>query len=460
MKIQGKNAQIVSEMEGPPLLLKVTLLSVLVLPAYMVMGPLGASGSVGHVLALSVFVIWMAAAAFGLHNPWIFGHPGRAVLLFWIIASCLSYIALFSGFSGGSDNIQRAAADRWILLIGAGAGITLMTTETVRTLSSLRLIVRIVIMGAVISCVVALFQFTLRIDPMTWVSSMMLGFENNGSGTPFQERGTFARVAGSTMHPIELGVITSMLLPLSLWWAKYDRSMPTWFRVAAPILLFAGNVMTVSRTSMLGLVVAAVIAIPFMPILAKKWAVVVVPMGTAVLFLMVPGMVTTLFSSATAGSSDASITYRTDDYPLAWLLFFDHPFLGLGPGAWIPVDPKNIFDNQYLLTVITLGCIGLLAFLLYLLVPAFAALMAARRAESEELRFIGGCLGAAMLVAAISAGTFDAMSFQTFALITPFFVGLQGTVWLMVKGHPAYSITAEREVLKMKRQTGGISWIR
>jgi hypothetical protein len=38
-----------------------------------------------------------------------------------------------------------------------------------------------------------------------------------------------------------------------------------------------------------------------------------------------------------------------------------------------------------------------------------------------------------MLVAAVSAGTFDALSFQTFALICPFFVGLSGVVWLVVK---------------------------
>lgn len=424
---------------SPPLLLRATLMAILVLPAYMVLPPLGASGSVGHILALAVFGVWAAAVVFGLQNPWGFGHPGRAVLLLWFVASCASYIAFFSGFSGGSDSVQRAAADRWMLLIVAGAGITFMMTETIRSLESLRKIVRTVMVGASISCIVAFVQFMFKVNPMDWVASMMAGFQDNGSGTPFQDRGNFARVAGSTMHPIELGVVVSMLLPLSLWWAIYDTRSRTWFRVAVPILLFTGNIMTVSRTSMIGLAIAALISIPFMPTLAKKWAVVVVPTGFMALFLMVPGMVTTLFTSATAGSTDASITYRTDDYPLAWRLFFEHPFFGLGPGAWIPVDAKNIFDNQYLQTVVTLGCVGLIAFVLYLLVPAFAALMAARRAQSAELRFICGAIAAAMFIAAISAGAFDSMSFQTLALIIPFFVGLQGTVWLIVRGHPAYA---------------------
>ncbi|PQZ91089.1 polymerase [Arthrobacter sp. MYb227] len=449
-----------SNTSGSPRLLRITLIAILILPSYMVFGPLGASGGVGQILSLMIFVVWVSAAAFGLHNPWKYGHPGRAVLLVWIFASCLSYVALFSGFSGGSDSIQRAAADRWLLLIVAGAGITLMTTESVRSIHDLREIVRTVIIGTSISCVIALLQFTLSVNPMEWIATLMPGFQDIGSGTPFQDRGSFARVAGATMHPIELGVVVSMMLPLSLWWAKYDTEMPRWFRVLAPILLFAGNIMTVSRTGMIGLAVVALITIPFMPKIFKQWAVVVVPVGFMALFLMVPGMVTTLFSSATAGSSDTSITYRTDDYPLAWKLFFDHPLFGLGPGAWIPTDQKNIFDNQYLLTVVTLGCLGLVAFLLYLLVPAFAALMSARYAVSEELRYLAGSIAGAMFVAAISSGTFDAMSFQTFALITPFFIGIQGTVWLTVKNHPDYIEKSRLFHLNTKSKVGGTSWIR
>lgn len=436
------------------MLLRATLLAILVFPAYMVLPPLGASGSVGHMLALGVFGVWAAAVAFGLQNPWGFGHPGRAVLFLWVIASCVSYIAFFSGFSGGSDSVQRAAADRWMLLIVAGAGITFMTTETIRSLESLRRVVRTVMVGASISCVIAFVQFTFKVNPMDWISSLMAGFQDNGSGTPFQDRGSFARVAGATMHPIELGVVVSMLLPLSLWWATYDIGSRTWFRIAVPILLFTANIMTVSRTSMIGLVIAALISIPFMSSMAKKWAVIVVPAGFTALFLVVPGMVTTLFTSATAGSTDASITYRTDDYPLAWRLFFEHPFFGLGPGAWIPVDAKNIFDNQYLQTVVTLGCVGLLAFVLYLLVPAFAALMAARRAQSAELRFICGAIAAAMLIGAVSAGTFDSMSFQTLALIIPFFIGLQGTVWLMVREHPGYAQISETSLRNSPLKAG------
>lgn len=414
-------------------LLKTLLLVVLVLPSYMVIGAFGASGSAGQLLALIVFGLWIIAAAFGLHNSIPFGHPGRAALLFWIVASCASYAAMFSGFSGSSDEAGRAAADRWLILVLAGAGITLATTETVRSLEAIKSLARWVMAGAGFCCLVAIVQFAFRINPMQWVASIMIGFEDNGSGTAFQSREAFMRVAGTTMHPIELGVVCSMLLPLSVWWALFDYRVRAWVRYSVPVLLFVGNVITVSRTGLIGLGVAALILIPYLPSLARRWAFVVVPVGIAALFLLVPGMVGTLFSSATAGSSDSSITYRTDDYPLAWQLFFERPWLGLGPGTWMPEDKKNVFDNQYLLTVATMGGIGLLALLTYFLAPFFASLTAAHHARSLEVRTLAGAVAAAMLVAAVSAGTFDAMSFQTFALICPLFVGLSGVVWLLVK---------------------------
>ena len=419
--------------DRPPTALKLLLLAVLVMPAYMVLPAFGASGTVGQLLAVAIFLLWLVASGFGLHDPLPFGHPGRAALLFWIIASCASYAAMFAGFSGSNDDVGRSAAGRWLILVLAGAGITLLTTEAVRTIAAVKSITRWVMAGAAFCCVVALIQFTLKINPMEWVTSLMVGFQDNGSGTAFQSREAFMRVAGTTMHPIELGVVCSMLLPLSVWWGLFDSRVRTWVRFSLPVLLFIGNIITVSRTALTGLAVAAMILIPYLPRLAKQWALVAVPCGVASMFLFVPGIVSTFFISATAGSSDPSITYRTEDYPLAWQLFFERPWLGLGPGTWIPADPKNIFDNQYLLTVATMGGIGLAALLAYFLTPFFASLTAAHHSASQELRVLGGAVGAAMLVAAVSAGAFDAMSFQTFALICPFFVGLSGVVWLLVK---------------------------
>jgi O-antigen ligase len=444
----------------PPAVLYISLLATMVLPSYMVWPALGASGSVGQVLAVGMFLLWLVSSCFGLHNPLPYGHPGRAAMLFWIVASCASYAAMFAGFSGANDAAGRAAADRWIILIVAGAGVTLLTTETVRSLEAVKSITRCVMAGAAFCCVVALVQFALRVDPVVWIESLMVGFRDNGSGTAFQGREAFMRVAGTTMHPIELGVVCSMLLPLSVWWSLFDGSTRKWMRITLPMLLFAGNIVTVSRTGLIGLAIAALILTPYLPVLARRWAVVVIPFVVAAVFLFVPGMVSAFFSSATAGSSDSSITARTDDYPLAWQLFFERPLLGLGPGTWMPLNAKDIFDNQYLLTVATMGGIGLAALLAYFLAPFFASLTAAHHAPTAEIQVLGGAVGAAMLVAAVSAGTFDALSFQTFALICPFFVGLSGVVWALVRQHLSESLPAASTAHASKNFGKGKSWIR
>jgi O-antigen ligase len=441
------------------MLLKLLLLVILVLPSYMVIPALGASGSVGQMLAFAAFNLWLLTSIFGLHNPIPYGHPGRAAVLFWALVSCASYSSMVAGFSGASNFAGRAAADRWLLLILAGAGITFLTTESVRTVDDIKAVTRWILGGGVFCCVVALLQFEFHINPTEWIASIMVGFRDNGSGVAFQGRDPFMRVSGTTMHPIELSVVCSMLLPLSVWWAIFDTKVRRWLRFGVPALLFVGNVITVSRTGMIGLGIVAIVLIPYLPRLVRRWAVVVVPTAMAGLFLMVPGMVSTLFSSATAGSNDSSITYRTDDYPLAWRLFFERPLLGMGPGSWMPDNTKNIFDNQYLLTIATMGGIGVVALLVFFLGPFFAGLTVANRARTAETRVLGGAVAAAMLVACVSAGTFDAMSFQTFVLVCHFFIGLCGVSWLMVKQQLDIPLDAQYSAA-MDAMGGGSSWIR
>jgi O-antigen ligase len=241
------------------------------------------------------------------------------------------------------------------------------------------------------------------------------------------------RVAGTTMHPIELGVVSAMLLPLAVWRGLYDRKGRKWLHWAVVGLLVAANAMTVSRSGLISLAIALVITIPFLPRVAKQWAAVVVPLTVAALFIGVPGLISTMLNASTAGSTDSSITYRTDDYPLALRMVADRPWFGSGPGTWIPARPKDNFDNEYLLVAVTMGVIGLIGFLAYLLVPALAALTAARNAQGQELKLLAAAAAAAGLISTVTSGTFDSMSFGVFALLCPFFIGLSGASWRMVK---------------------------
>lgn len=426
---------------GGPLLLRLQMFALLAAPSYMVLEPLGAPGSIPQLLALALAGLWVVAAVFGRFDAWETRHPGRVGLMCWVVVSLLSYAAMYAGQSGASTAVERASADRWLLLVFAGLGLTLSVTQALVTREDVRRAVAWLLAGASVCCLVATVQFVMLLNPLDWIEQSMIGFTDNGGSTPFQPRGAFARVAGTTMHPIELGVVCGMLLPLSAWWGLFSTQRRAWLRWTPAMLLLAGSVVTVSRSAILGLVVAAVVMIPHLPVLARRWALVIAPVFLVGMFVAIPGMVSTLFGAATAGTADPSISARTDDYPLAWTQLVQQPVLGHGPGTWMPINAMDIFDNQYLLTAVTMGVAGLGALVLYLALPAAASLLAARHAPDAELRLLSGSVAAAMVVAIVASGTFDSFSFPTFALLTPIFVGLAGVVWLQSRQqsrtHPA-----------------------
>lgn len=439
---------------SPPWLLKATVFSVMAFPPYMVLQPVGASSSVAQMLALCLFGLWALSSFLGLHDPVAFRHPGRAAVLTLLFASCLSYAHLFAGLSGASTADGRSAADRWMLLLFAAAGIAFVTTDCLRTVKDAMVVVRWVLAGGAVCSIAALIQFTTHTNPVEWITGLMVGFSDNGGSNAFQARGALVRVAGTTLHPIELGVVSAMVLPIAIWRAIYDkrgRKPLHWALVGVFVL---ANALTVSRSGLLALVVALAVTVPFLPRLARQWALVVMPLGAAGLFISVPGLISTLVNAATAGSSDASITYRTEDYPLALRLVAARPWLGTGPGTWTPTNALDIFDNEYLLTAVTMGVVGLVGLLVYLLVPALAALAAARNAEGAELKLLAASAGAAGLIAAVASGTFDSMSFPVFALIYPFFIGLSGASWLMVKSQTEHGPAAPSGA-SPDRQSGG-----
>lgn len=421
----------------------------------MILAPLGAAGYVAHILALLVLLMWMASVAFGLHRTLEFGHPARVAIGALIVVSCIAYAAMFGGFTAASGATTRASADRWMLLMAASAGIVLVTAETARTVDGAMVLVRVILRGAVFCSVVAVIQFVTHFDPMVWIENVMVGFTNNGGNQPFQQRGNFLRVAGSTFHPIELGVLASMLIPLSLWRALYDlRGWKPLHWAGTGLLIFA-IAATVSRSGMIGIATAALVFIPFLPARVRPWAILGFVGAGLALFVAVPGLVATLFGTATAGTADSSITARLEDYPRVEALVAAHPWTGIGPGAYLTRNAIEVLDNQYLKTIVEMGVPGFVALLGYMVLPGVAAWIAALNAKDEKLKTLAGAVAAACTVAAPASAAFDSLGFPVFALIYPFCAGLSGSVWIMVKAerHAVSSITpGQLNVGKLERQ--------
>ena len=420
--------------QKPPLLLRVTAVACFVFPSNLVLEPLGAAGYVAHILALLVFALWVTSVMLGLHKTIDREHPGRFALAALFAVSCASYAAMYVGISGGTTDATRASADRWMLLMVASSGLVLVTTETTRTVDAAMMLVRALLRGAVFCSIVAAIQFTTHVDPMAWFQGVLPGFKDNGGNQPFQERGNFLRVAGSTFHPIELGVIASMLLPLSLWRALYDRSGRKWLHWTGTGFIVFAIAATISRSAVLGVLTVALVFFPFLPSRSRQWTVLGFAGAATLLFLAVPGFVATLFGSVTAGTADPSITARLEDYPRVEAMVSARPWLGIGPGAYLTRNAIEVLDNQYLKTIVEMGVPGFLALLLYMVVPGIAAWLAAFNAKEERLKTLAAAVAAACLVTAPASAAFDSLGFPVLALVYPICVGLSGTVWLLVVG--------------------------
>ncbi|WP_457967903.1 O-antigen ligase family protein [Arthrobacter sp. D1-29] len=424
---------VVQSRPGVPLIIRATAFCIFFFPSSMVFKPIGAAGTAPMILALIVFGLWVCSILFGLHDPLSVRHPGRLAVGVLFLATSASYVALYAGITGGSTDVARASADRWMLLLLASAGVVIVLGEVVRTMDDAMVFLRALLAGASFCCLVAVVQFAFQLNPMEWFRVAMPGFDYNGGDTPFQSRGALLRVAGSTFHSIELGVVSAMLLPLSIWRVIYDRRGHLMRRLLGPALLIFAIASTVSRSGILGIITAMVVFIPFLPRIPRLWALLAAPVALAGLFLGVPGLVSTLTGTVTTSGSDPSITTRTNNFPRVEAMVSERPWLGLGPGNYLADTAVHILDNQYLNAVVTQGIVGLVAIIIYLVLPGVSSIMAALATRDPQLKSFTGAVGAGALVASVCSLTFDSMSFPVFALIYPVLVGLGGAVWVMVK---------------------------
>ena len=416
-----------------PWLLRFTAFSLFFFPSSMVIKDIGAAGTVPMILSCLLFVFWIASWIWRLHDPVRIRYPGRLAGGIFALGIIASYIALYGGWTGEASQTGLAAADRWLILGFASVGLILVAAESVTSMADMMQLVRWLLAGAFFCGVVGLIQFTLHVNPMDWVKLAMPGFTYNGGDTPFQARGNLLRVAGSTFHSIEFGVVSAMVLPLSIWRALYDPRGWRWFHWLQTGLLVFAVAATVSRSGTLAAVVAIAVLLPFLPRIARQRTLTVLPFVVITLFLAVPGFVGTLTEALGADTTDPSIATRVNNYPRVARMIDDRPWFGVGPGNYTARGALEILDNQYLNSIVSMGIVGIICVFIYLVLPGVAALHSARHAVSPALRCLAGASAAGLFVAAVCSVTFDSLSFPTFALSYPLLVGLSGAIWILVK---------------------------
>jgi O-antigen ligase len=143
--------------------------------------------------------------------------------------------------------------------------------------------------------------------------------------------------------------------------------------------------------------------------------------------MAVPGLFGTLRGMFSNIENDPSIKARTADYADIARVIDLHPLMGRGFGTFLP-SKFSILDNQFLLTIVENGYVGLVVLVGLLLTGVYAAGRARSLTTDEDLRGIGGSLVAAMLVCSIGSATFDLLAFGVATGILFVMVGMSGAL--------------------------------
>ncbi|MFC5833682.1 O-antigen ligase family protein [Nonomuraea insulae] len=403
----------------------VFMVALLIVPARLVLRALPLSLTPANVVSLGAALLWLCAQltlTLGVAK-------GRTPVRTALFAYFTTMVATF-GFAtaGYMDSDELNLADHAFVLMVASVGIGLTVCDGVRGFRRLDFLLKtIVVFGAVIAVIGAL-QFLLSFDLTRYLELPILRYTSDEASFVL-ERADLRRVAATTGHPIEFGVTCAMILPLGVHLATKARlrgepAMRWW---ACTLLIGLGLMFSVSRSAMLSMIVVGVVLFAGWPARRRVQALFVAVGFLVVIRLVAPGLINAIFGLFTNLGYDPSIQYRTHDYAVATQEIGRHFWLGRGLGTWYA--PKHqVFDNQYILSMVETGIFGTLAFTALFVVAFYSALKARYLSVDPGVRDLGLTVAACLIVPLVGSFTFDLISFSTVTGLSFVLVGAAGAL--------------------------------
>lgn len=406
------------------------LLALLVVPARFTIAFVPITLPPALFVALCLAILWFAAHLvdhLGLAKG---RNTVRTLLGLYVMLHLMTY-ALATRRYLPPDELS--VSDSALIRIVAMSALAVFVIDAVRSGERLSRLLRVMVACLTVSAFVGLIQFGIGLDLASYITLPGLRVQDNGYSA-LESRSIFFRPAGTVNHPIEFGLVCVLGVPFAahfVFQAK-DRGEPVgrWWTALSLLALMA--ILSLSRTAIIGLVVTGIVLGVLLP---RRRGLPLLGVGAVFLggaSAVVPGLFGTVTSMFSNIEDDPSFQGRTKDYDGAWLEIAKHPWLGRGFGTFLP-SKYTILDNQYLLTMIENGYLGLLAYVLLFLGGIYAALRARALSKDESIRGIAVCLVGAMLTSALGAATFDQLSFSVATGMSFLMVGVSGALLRIAK---------------------------
>lgn len=391
-------------------------------PSTLILAPLGGAGSPALVACILITVWYIVSWIAGAVVPSGGGRPVRIAMFAFAVAVLASFIA---GMLRGITQVEVLSAERGLINVGAWSGLVIVVTQSLTSYEQLdKLMRRLVAFGSIVA-LVGIFEFFMKIDVASYIDIPGLSIN---SEIATLTRSSFARPTSTASQPIELSVVMAMLLPFALQQASDKAHGSRLSRWLPPALIGAVIPLTVSRSGIVGVAVAALFLVPTWS--AKRRFAFLAGCGGAILALNVlaPGLVGTFlayFDGIFGSTGSTSLVTRTSDYARDWPYIVQSPIFGRGFATFLP-QIYSYTDNSYLHQMLECGIIGVSAMVgIYLAAMHCGA--AGRRVTSDPTRReFGQSVVASVAVALVASATFDSLNFPMFTGVLFLVLGVAG----------------------------------
>ncbi|WP_091492801.1 O-antigen ligase family protein [Microbacterium pygmaeum] len=379
------------------------LILLLFLPTRLVLGPLGSAGAPSLLFGLGSLLLWLLMFIGAARRVSSGPQPIRIALGVLLFCVGVSYVM---AMTRPLSPDETSPADVALLALASWAGTLLLTHDGIDDRSRLEtLIWRFAVCGGLIAAL-GLFQIATR---QLWVDQLSIPGLSGEPVYTLGSRGGYPRPPGTATHPIEYGVILAMLLPIALYvgFAQTHRGpVVRWLPAAA---IGAIIPLTSSRSAYLGAAIALVICMVGWTRARRLRVTGLVAAGLLAMLVLTPNFVNSIAGLFTGAGDDPSITSRTDGFAVAGNFIAQNPWFGRGLGTFLP--KYRIFDNQYLLLLVTIGIVGTLAFLALGVTAAVTMFRLRTRLRDEASRDLAMALAAAICAGFACLFMFDAFAF-------------------------------------------------
>ena len=406
-------------------LLIALLVCLIGIPSALIVAALGAAGTpagvLGDVLLFVVLGSWLASSRTAGRTS-----PTTWLVLAFSVALSISYLA---GMLRPITADETNSADRGLLVLGSWVGAVLAITFGISTRDRLDLFLRtLTYLGAGLALLGAL-QFFAGIDIASYVH--IPGLTANHAFGELTERSGFRRVTGTAQHPIEFGVVITLILPVALHYAfQAKKGNRLWPWSAASAICFAVP-LTVARSTILGLVTVLALLVLTWTWRQRRNALLLLPVGIVIVKTTTPHLLGSILHLFTRASDDPSVQNRLGDYTAAGNYISHSPIFGRGFFTFLPQIYRT-FDNQYLGILVEAGLVGFLALVLLLVGSCGTAFRIRMQARDEQTRSLAYALMVSVAVAAVTFATFDAVAFPMCMGVTFVIIGSIGCLWRLM----------------------------